>query len=503
MGDSQVHVRKSLGARLGLVFMVLFGAAFAALGVFAGISETLEALEEGDRAKLWISILGGTLFVSFGGAVAAIAIVAARSTGKRAKGASLDDGEPWLAKKEWAECRIPSRTGASAAMLAGFGAAWCAISAPLAWQIPEQAARESNPLVWLMVLFPFIGVVLLVAAFRAFLRWRKFGSSVLELKTLPGVIGGRLEASLQLSTQLESREGMKLELECIHQRTTGSGKNRSNNESILWKREHTLARDRFGLGMRGTTIPVEFTVPYGCQATRGTDTDDEIVWRVVAKAEVAGVDYYARFDVPIFETEESSEAVTGDEEIPEIVVSSFAGGEALPGSKVRLRPWRGSGRELWFGPARNPVAASVTTLAALGIGAVASVLSEQGAPWGVTLGCGFVASLTALGAVVHWLGATRVRVAPGAIHVTRGPFGVGRSRTWRADELSRIAVRRGTQYGNNLYWDIKLEIDRPGRTRTDGTPWPRAYVAGSRLPSESEARAFANAMAHTLGIAPD
>jgi len=95
-----------------------------------------------------------------------------------------------------------------------------------------------------------------------------------------------------------------------------------------------------------------------------------------------------------------------------------------------------------------------------------------------------------------------VRVVPGAIHVTRGPFGLGRTRSWRAGELSRIAVRRGSQYGNNLYWDIKLEIDRPGRPRKDGTPWSTAHAAGSRLPSEQEARAFANAMAATLGIAP-
>jgi hypothetical protein len=54
------------------------------------------------------------------------------------------------------------------------------------------------------------GVGLLIAALRAFLRWRKFGSSVLELKSLPGVIGGRLEAWLQLSAQVDSPQGMRL-----------------------------------------------------------------------------------------------------------------------------------------------------------------------------------------------------------------------------------------------------------------------------------------------------
>jgi len=122
---------------------------------------------------------------------------------------------------------------------------------------------------------------------------------------------------------------------------------------------------------------VDLTIPWGCQPTRGTRTDDEIVWRVVAKADVSGVDYYARFDVPVFMTAESSEDVVDEEEIPTVVVSSLAGGDGLPGSKIRVRPWRGSGREFWFGPARNPVAASVTTLAAFGIGSVTTEFRQE------------------------------------------------------------------------------------------------------------------------------
>jgi hypothetical protein len=500
MTKVDVRVRSGLGDKLGLVFMLLFGAAFAALGVFAGISEAMEAIEEGDPRKLWVSILGGGLFVAFGAAAIAVAIFSRRRAGERDAEAALHPGEPWMLNAEWAARKIRSRTGASAAILSAFGTVWCAITTPLAFQIPEQVAREGNPLIWFAALFPLVGVGLMFAAFRAFVRWRKFGSSVLELKTLPGVIGGRLEASLQLSAQIDSPDGMELQLECIHKRTTGAGKNRSTHERILWNKERAVARARFGLGMQGTAIPVEFTVPFGCQATRGTGTDDEVLWRVVAKAKVSGVDYYARFTVPVFETEESSEAVNDDGEIPEVVVSSLAGGEAIPGSKIRVRPWGRGGREFWFGPARNPIAACVTTLVAAGIGAITAILPEQGAPWIATVGCGFVASFTALGATVHWIGASRVQVEHGAIRVTRGPFGIGRTQTWNASDLSRINVRRGSQYGNNLYWDIKLEIDRPGRKHSDARPWPTVHAAGSRLPGENEARALANAMSETLGI---
>jgi hypothetical protein len=480
--------------------MILFGAAFAAIGVFAGVNEASEALREGDPSKLWTSVLVGSVFVAFGGGLVALAIDARKAAEKRAGAENLHPEEPWMLREEWAQRRVPSQTGASAVVLWLFGLVWSAISAPLAWKLPEEIARQGNPLGWLFAMFPLIGLGILVWAIRQSLRWRKFGSSALELKTLPGVIGGRVEATLQLSTHLEAPSGMQLALECIHKRSTGSGKNRSTHERILWQIEHTLPRAAFGQGLTGTAVPVEFSVPYGCQATRGTGSDDEVLWRVSARAEVSGVDYYTRFEVPVFETEESSEDVTGNDTIPELVMTSLGSAEALPGSKVRVEPWGAGGRQFWFGPARNPIAASVTTLATLGLATLTRSLNDQGAPWAVVLGCGFVAALSGLGAIVHWLGATRVRVETGKIQVTRGPLGVGRTRSWRSADLSRIAVRRGSQYGNNLYWDLKLEIDRPGRTRSDGSPWPTAYAAGSRLPSENEARALANAMADTLGL---
>ena len=309
---------------LGLIFLFLFGAVFSSLGVYAGVTEVAEALAEEDDRKLWVSMLGGAVFAAFGLGAMALAFFAHRRAGQADAAEALHEDEPWLLREEWAERRISSRTGASAVMLALFGTVWTAISTPLMWKIPEEAARQETPLVWLALLFPVVGVVILVAAFRAFLRWHKFGSSVLELKTLPGVVGGRLEAVLQLSTQIDAREGMALELVCVHKRTTGSGKNRSTHERILWKRERGVPRGRFGLGPGGTAIPVEFTIPWGCQPTRGTRTDDEIVWRLAAKADVSGVDYYARFEVPVFETAESSKDVTDDQEIPTIVMSSRA-----------------------------------------------------------------------------------------------------------------------------------------------------------------------------------
>ena len=137
MRKLDVRLRSGSGDKFGLIFMMLFGVAFAGIGVFAGISETMEAIEESDQGKLWVSIFGGSAFVAFGGIMMAIPIFGRRRAHEREAEAARHAGEPWMLQAEWAERKIPSRTGAAAAVLAAFGTVWCAISIPLAWQIPE------------------------------------------------------------------------------------------------------------------------------------------------------------------------------------------------------------------------------------------------------------------------------------------------------------------------------------------------------------------------------
>lgn len=491
--------RRSFGDRATLVFLTLFGAVFAAVGVLGGTGEAREALARGDRSRLLVSLGGGALFVLFGAGVVALAVFAARRRAPEPPSSET----PWLARPEWAAGRVSSRSGAAAALLWVMAVVWNGISAPLTLLLPREAERQGNPLVWLGLLFPLVGIGLLVWAVRQSVRWRKFGSSILELKTLPGVVGGRFEAALQLRRPLDASE-LELTLECVHRSVSGSGRNRTTQEHALWQKRARVPRSRFGLGPTGTSIPVGFTVPYDCEPTRDTGTANEILWRLGASAHVAGVDYQARFEVPVFRTAESSPEVTGDDEVPEVAVTSLAGGEALPGSRVRLRPWGAGGLELWFGPLRNPAIALVLGICALAAGAATALLAGRGAPLFPLGVSGFFAGCLGLATLVHCVGATRVRVAPGVIQVSRGVFGLGRRRTWRSGELSGIAVRRGSQYGSHLYWDIVIEVERPAWTRADGTSRtrrPRRFPAGSRLPSQDEARALARALARRFGLA--
>ena len=82
MASVQVKLRGRLGESLGLVFLGLFGAAFATLGVYAGVTEVAEALAEEDDRKFWVSLMGGAVFVAFGVGAMALAFFAHRRAGK-------------------------------------------------------------------------------------------------------------------------------------------------------------------------------------------------------------------------------------------------------------------------------------------------------------------------------------------------------------------------------------------------------------------------------------
>ena len=126
---------------------------------------------------------------------------------------------------------IPDSNRLSLSYIWFFAVFWNLISAPLVLMVlPREVLQNRNYPALLGLLFPLVGAGLLIWAIRATLRWKKFGTSILELETLPGVIGGHLKGILQTRTALLPEEGLSLKLTCINRTVSGSGKNRSVNE---------------------------------------------------------------------------------------------------------------------------------------------------------------------------------------------------------------------------------------------------------------------------------
>ncbi|MBM3860079.1 MAG: DUF3592 domain-containing protein [Verrucomicrobia bacterium] len=187
----------------------------------------------------------------------------------------IDGALPWQSRADWAEGRIVSSS--KPMMLV----AWVVA---IIWNIAAWTATLilMDQFPWI-VLFPFIGVWLLYAAFRQMRRWQQYGETVFEMTTRPGAVGGAFAGTLRLQQYVRFDGGLKLSLRCI--RIESSGK--STTERLLWTDEQTVAAD-------GTdAVPVNFYIPPDCAET---DIVNRVLWRLEAKAP----GYTAQFEVPVF-----------------------------------------------------------------------------------------------------------------------------------------------------------------------------------------------------------
>jgi hypothetical protein len=203
-------------------------------------------------------------------------------------------------REEWRRGRITCSSKNEAFGISIFALLWNALTAPIVLLIGGQLYQQllaGKLSVLFLLIFPLLGVVLLAIAGYAVLSWRKFGKVVLSSPSFPVPPGGRLSGILQVAGRAEPADGFTLTLQCVERVTTGSGKNRSRRESVIWEETRKAASSRVGSSGQ-TTVAVDFLLPAEAAPTQG-DANNGIVWRLQASAEVPGVDFYCQFEIPV------------------------------------------------------------------------------------------------------------------------------------------------------------------------------------------------------------
>ena len=78
---------------------------------------------------------------------------------------------------------------------------------------------------------------------------------------------------IQTSAKVRPEDGFHLLLRCVRRITTGSGKQRSTSESVLWEDERTVMHELLEDQAEQSAIPVEFQIPStAAPVTSGTRT---------------------------------------------------------------------------------------------------------------------------------------------------------------------------------------------------------------------------------------
>jgi hypothetical protein len=318
--------------------LIAFATPFAAVGIYCGVA----AYRVATLGESKIAFVLGCAAVAFGGAGFGIMAMAIRGRrrglGGDASRAAHPD-EPWMANGEWASRRIRDHSGAGTLMLWGFALLWNAIAAPVLVFLPEEV-QKGNQLAWIGLLFPLVGVGLLMVAVRATLRLVRFRNSTLVLDTLPAPIGGTLRGTVEVPHPLTNVTAVMLRLNAVTRVRTRN----ETSETAFCHDEREVDPASLRQTPEGTAIPVEMPIPDDASAT-----DADRTWQLVVDAEVPGIDYSATFDVPVFRTAFADfrphgvPAPLGPPRTPR----SFVERDTAEGRELRFPPFRARALAFW------------------------------------------------------------------------------------------------------------------------------------------------------------
>ena len=439
---------KRAGAGLK-IFFIVFGLPFFAVGLFV-LHKALfgEVLENESFPLLFVF---GTVFASVGLGLGLmghwLSVRANAEEDLRAKFPL----SPWKWEPNWASGKVPCDSKGSFIALFIFAFFWCALSSPLVFFLPEEL-QKGNYAALFGLIFPLVGILLLTAAVKAWVRWRKFGTSVFELLGETGVIGGDLRGNLLLAPTVAPNGDMLVSLTCVERTTSGSGKSRSTTERTLWeaKEKRSVLKGSLYGG-----IPIAFTIPFECEPT-SRDTNPSIGWTLSVSVPTSGVDLEARFSVPVFKNASSREELTSES----LRAQTISNLREPPKVDTKIQMFDGpDGREYRFLERRN--LSTILVLAVfwlLGTGACILFYSNIPTIFVVIFA---LLELLFLFVILFLLGhATRVVVSRTGIVAIHSLFGFHWSHAFSAVNIARISVEPGMQYqrgsASTVFYDIKI-----------------------------------------------
>lgn len=440
------------------IFLCLFATPFAGFGLFA-IAGGIKKIHAGSNEGIFLCLFG-LVFAAVGFGLMYAAITAGRrQKASEEKWAAQTEGgkKVWMARDDWAAGKIKSRNLAQGIIFLIMGTMFSVIGGISTFFVFKQELPKGNYAALLVLLFPLVGVAFLGAFVRGMLAQRRFGNCWFELAQVPAPLGGSLDGLIQTERPLILEQGLHLKLSCIRRTVTGSGKNRHTHENILWQDEKVFRSDAplptDGLG--GSGIPVHFNLPAD-QPESTLRGDSNVIWRLEARAKMAGPDFTAMFEVPVFHVEGTplKQAQTAPDPTAALQMTA----EEIrrdENSKILVNQVP-DGLEFYFPAARNPGTAFGLTIFSIIWTGVIWLMIHWRAPILFPIVFGLIDVFLLWGCLSLWFKSSRVIVNGSGITLHTRWLIFSRTCQFEAGEISAIKLNVGMTSGSTAFQDIKL-----------------------------------------------
>jgi hypothetical protein len=286
--------------KLAVFLACFFALPFCAFGWFA-MKTGLHQLSRGATQPEWMMSIFGVIFFGCGIGLIAAALFSIPRIKKQNRVQAEHPESPWMWRPDWAEGRANSKTRSTMKSAWTMALLWNLVSFPIAYFVPKQTYLQ-DPKTLAALVFPLVGIGLLIWAIRETLRCLEFGKTFFQMTDVPIAVGRELRGAIQARFPKPPEHGIQLKLSCVNIVVSRNSKDQTTRQSILWRDEHSVAPQGLFASPMGTTIPVSFDIPADARQTDYSDPHNVIVWLLQAEADVPGVDYKDVFEIPVFRT---------------------------------------------------------------------------------------------------------------------------------------------------------------------------------------------------------
>jgi hypothetical protein len=282
-----------------VLFGILFtGGGLALSALLTGIVAPGAVKSRGMPA--WILALVGLLFAVAGLSVLVHGIRGVERMSRVGRLRTAHPNEPWRWDHVWNERGATDDAGARARHFFVAAMFVFAFLTPFHW-IGFFAPRPQLVFGLAALLFDALGVGLLVAAGYFVARRLKYGRGVALFESFPFRRGSTLELHVEAPSALPQHAVATATLRCVQERyvTSGTGKNRSTTVQCFEVYRDTAPVELVDAGAGLRALRVSFPIPADVPTTDLASRPCRY-WEVDVEAVTDGVDYGARFLVPVY-----------------------------------------------------------------------------------------------------------------------------------------------------------------------------------------------------------
>lgn len=385
--------------------------------------------------------------------------------------------QPWLGNPHWQSSHIRSNAKRGMYFMWLFAIAWSVMTSPLLFVLGDELKRE-NYAALLGLLFPLVGIFLLKRAWNLTREWRRFGVIELEMDPFPGAIGGHVGGRLLIEGTYQSDIQYNVELACVHSYVSGSSKNRSRRESILWSENgaanSTIAASSSGMGTR---LSFRFDVPGNLPESDVEQSGDYYLWRIKFSADTPGANLDRDYIIPVFRTEDRTSSVQHDlsgqaakirakaTEVSQMALSAGQLDQTALARSVRFNEQGGFSR-FYYPMFRNKALTLFAFIFAAGFGFASYSMATEfgGGTMGIlvmifSLPFAIIGLLATIATIYLPLNNLRVVIGNGTLQVTRRLFIVPVKRHQLATyDVTRLEVKRSGSTGQGSKQVVHFKI---------------------------------------------